>query len=176
MRFNVSVILALLSFDGVRADDLGIATAKAKALALLELNKFQTRDGEPCGACVDLDTAYQQSDAEKKFIMIWVGGCDPAFRVKFPDCVHANVKEYKGSAKPRVVIPTTIGEYQWSRERVTVTGVRTVIGGCVDGKCTMPTRIPPCPGNCKCECEPGEPCQCHPASRSSPTAHCVGGR
>lgn len=74
---------------------------------------------EPCGRCtVSVDEAFAASQREKRFICVWVGGCNPQIRDLLPECIHLVVPSWEGNSTKRLVVPTTIGNYSWDEKRI----------------------------------------------------------
>lgn len=124
-RLNLSFValigLALALAAPARADDEADAL-RERALAMLRL-AAPAPVLEPAATPVvprrspcldDLAAARSKATAEKRPLLIWVGGCesvDQVVRGAFPDAVHCHCDALNGSSEHRLLIPTQAGSY-----------------------------------------------------------------
>lgn len=125
MRWLLSVLMSVTCAAECRAQDVDLATAKAKsALALIKLNReawpasdakvkaaarFKKRQEDREVDCLsDLGEALKRADAEKKSLFILVGmGCHdaPDIRKDFPGAVWVHVgNSFNGNSTPRLLV------------------------------------------------------------------------
>lgn len=99
--------------------DLGkTPVAKDNAIPIVDKAK-ETPVVEPCGHCtVNVDDAFAKSQREKRFICIWVGGCNSQICELLPECIHLVVPSWEGNAAKRLIVPTTLGNYSWDEKRM----------------------------------------------------------
>ena len=127
MRCLLSVLVLVLCAPIVRADDVTLAKAKAKATlaitqaareraafkvstecqnaakAALEKCKLEREEREGC--MTDLGAASAKASAEGKVLFVWVGmTCEPSIRKEFPQAVHCHVDSLNGYTTPRLAI------------------------------------------------------------------------
>jgi len=125
MRWLLSLAMALVCAFACHAQDVDLATAKARAsfaLARLKRDALPTSDAKAKAAaglkkrqeerdvnCLDdLGEALKRADAEKKPLFILVGmGCHdaPGIRKDFPDAVWVHVgNSFNGNSTPRLLV------------------------------------------------------------------------
>ncbi len=76
----------------------------------------------PCVA--DFGEACRRQEAEGKYLFIWVGGCVAEVRDLLPEVVHYHTDSYQGSSTPRLIVPTTAGNYLFDRDSVDEATIR----------------------------------------------------
>lgn len=145
----VATLLVALLVPPVQAQEK-VSVAKARAAALLELNKAtkanplcccKVCDCEDCdcvGCAEPLAKAQAKALLANRDLFVWAGGAkvQQSIRDAYPDAIHLEVREYKGYSDNRLWIPK--GGYDWYWERPSAQSLGSIRDVLQGGRATEP--------------------------------------